>query len=354
MAELTPETRATIIQIYIQENFSVTNARRRIANELQVALSNTQIKRMYDQFLHKNCFSVGHLKRRRGIAARPATVNNNLSQHRVMVSVLGSPRKSIRRRSLELGITSRTLKRILKDLRMKPYKIRQVQELKPADYGERVYYCNWLIDKLNEDPMLLFKLLFSDEAKFFLNGVVSSSHAYYWATQNPNERKQRSMDKNGVMVFCAFTASEILGPYFFDLNVNQQSYIELLREKLIPDLQRLNMTEEVWFMQDGAPAHRANATMNLLRGVFDERLISLGADVEWPPRSPDLTPCDYFLWGFLKQLVYKKRFDNIEDLKREITRCIEYISPDMLERTFTHSLIERTNMCLAANGGHFE
>lgn len=243
----------------------------------------------------------------------------------------------------------------MKEIGFKAYKVRQVQQLLEPDYGDRVHFCNWLIEHLNIDPMLLFKLMYSDEAKFFLNGCVSSSHAFYWATENPNERQQRSMDQRGVMVFCAITATHVFGPYFFEDSVNQVSYRAVLDQQLQPDLLGHNINQDdIYFMQDGAPAHRAHATLALLETMFGDRLISLGAEVEWPPRSPDLTPCDFFLWGFLKQEVYKKRFETIEELKVEITRCVELISPQMLEATFTRNLIERTNKCLHANGGHFE
>jgi hypothetical protein len=310
---------------------------------------------MYQQFKEKNCFAVDHLKRRKGVAGAPKTISTPENRGMVAVSVLNSPRKSISRRTEELGISNTTIRRILKQLQLKPYKIRVVQELREADYGHRVYFCNWLIDALNNDPMLLFKLLYSDEAKFYLNGCVSSSHAFYWCTENPHERQQRSMDQRVVMVFMAISASHVFGPYFFEDSVNQVSYRNMLQQHLLPDLQRYYVDlHEIWFMQDGAPAHRANATLALLETHFGDRIISLGAEVEWPPRSPDLTPCDFFLWGFLKQLVYRKRFETIEELKVEITRCAEMISPAMLEATFTRGLIERTNMCLANNGGHFE
>jgi hypothetical protein len=48
----------------------------------------------------------------------------------------------------------------------------------------------------------------------------------------------------------------------------------------------------VYFQQDGATAH---APMNILRNMFHGRLISRYGDVPWPPRSPDLSSCDFFL-----------------------------------------------------------
>ncbi|GFU44592.1 hypothetical protein TNCV_1506961 [Trichonephila clavipes] len=51
--------------------------------------------------------------------------------------------------------------------------------------------------------------------------------------------------------------------------------------------------------------HTARATIDLLKDTLGDRLISRFGPVNWPPRSCDLTPLDYFLWGYVKSaLVY--------------------------------------------------
>jgi len=52
--------------------------------------------------------------------------------------------------------------------------------------------------------------------------------------------------------------------------------------------------------------------------LFPRRLIYLRGDVEWPARSLDLSPCDVFLWGYLKEKVFKHRPRSLEDLKERI------------------------------------
>ncbi|GFX13575.1 putative DD41D transposase [Trichonephila clavipes] len=54
--------------------------------------------------------------------------------------------------------------------------------------------------------------------------------------------------------------------------------------------------QELWFQQDGATCHTARATIDLLKDTFGDRLISRFGPVNWPPRSCDLTPLDYFLF----------------------------------------------------------
>ena len=54
----------------------------------------------------------------------------------------------------------------------------------------------------------------------------------------------------------------------------------------------------------------------------------------WPPRSPDLTPPDYFLWGYLKGTVYQNKPRTIDALKPNITEEIQAVKADVLARTF--------------------
>ena len=53
----------------------------------------------------------------------------------------------------------------------------------------------------------------------------------------------------------------------------------------------------LWWAQDGAPPYTLVMVRNLLVEMFQDRVIALHHDSEWPARSPDLTPCDFFLWG---------------------------------------------------------
>ena len=56
-------------------------------------------------------------------------------------------------------------------------------------------------------------------------------------------------------------------------------------------------------------------------------------NLPWPPRSPDLTPCDYLLWGHLKSIAYKYEYRTIDDMKRKIKQaCDEHLSTDVCER----------------------
>ncbi|GFV57116.1 HTH_Tnp_Tc3_2 domain-containing protein [Trichonephila clavipes] len=99
----------------------------------------------------------------------------------------------------------------------------------------------------------------------------------------------------------------------------------------IPELNHHDV-QELWFQQDGATCHTARATIDLLKDTFGDRLISRFGPVNWPPRSCDLTPLDYFLWGYVKSLVYADKPQMLDHLEDNIRRVIADIRPQMLEK----------------------
>ncbi|GFY13566.1 putative LOC100569746 [Trichonephila clavipes] len=99
----------------------------------------------------------------------------------------------------------------------------------------------------------------------------------------------------------------------------------------IPELNNHDV-QELSFQQDGATCHTARATIDLLKDTFGDRLISRFGPVNWPLRSCDLTPLDYFLWGYVKSLVYADKPQTLDYLEDNIRRVIADIRPQMLEK----------------------
>jgi hypothetical protein len=88
----------------------------------------------------------------------------------------------------------------------------------------------------------------------------------------------------------------------------------------------------------------------MLKQFFDDRIISKKL---CPQRSPDLTPPDYFLWGYLKQVLYSNRPQTVEDLKQNTEIAISIISKETLQKV-VRNMVTRVNTCYAENGGHFQ
>ena len=88
--------------------------------------------------------------------------------------------------------------------------------------------------------------------------------------------------------------------------------------------------DDLIFMQDGAPPHFALTVRAWLDQHFSGRWLGRRGPHEWPPRSPDLTPCDFYLWGYTKEEVYKTKPRTLEDLEIRIQQVLNAIPNDIL------------------------
>ncbi|GFW36132.1 putative DD41D transposase [Trichonephila clavipes] len=117
-----------------------------------------------------------------------------------------------------------------------------------------------------------------------------------------------------------------------NVTVNGDRYRAMITNFFIPELNNHDV-QELWFQQDGATCYTARATIDLLKDTFGDRLISRFGPVNWPPRSCDLTPLDYFLWGYVKSLVYADKPQTLDNLEDSIRRVIADIRPQMLKKS---------------------
>ncbi|GFW15672.1 DUF4817 domain-containing protein [Trichonephila clavipes] len=155
-------------------------------------------------------------------------------------------------------------------------------------------FVEWAQNEIAVVPDFHKRILFSDEAHFWLNGYVNKQNCRIWSEANP---------------------------------------------------------QELWFQQDGATCHTARATIDLLKDTFGDRLISRFGPVNWPPRSCDLTPLDYFLWGYVKSLVYADKPQTLDHLEDNIRRVIADIRPQMLEKVI-ENWTSRLDYIRASRGSH--
>jgi hypothetical protein len=109
----------------------------------------------------------------------------------------------------------------------------------------------------------------------------------------------------------------------------------------------------VTFQQDGAPPHFANDVREFLDVNFPRRWIGRGRWKQWPPRSPDLTSLDFYVWVYVKQTVHSETINDIEQLKQWITAAIESVTPDVLGRVW-QEMEYRLDVCRATNGAYIE
>ena len=238
---------------------------------------------------------------------RIPTVRTPENIDKVRMAILKSLRRSVRRHSAAIGLSDRSVRRILhKDLNFRLYEIAIVQELSDRDTANRRISSEQLLEMLNDDGVIN-TVLMTDEAHFHLSGYVNKQNFRYWAHENPQQLHQRPLRSKRLNVWCGIASFRVLGPYFFEDNegaaatVTSECYVAMPRNFCEPELHRRGIDlSSVWLQQDGVTAHTGRASMSVLREMFSQHVISHSGNVPWLAHSPDLSACDYFYVGISK------------------------------------------------------
>jgi hypothetical protein len=102
---------------------------------------------------------------------------------------------------------------------------------------------------------------------------------------------------------CLGIGDRIIEPFFFAKStVTKETYLDMLQQFVVPQVEDLQPT--VIFQQDGAPSLWGRIVRDYLDATFPNRWLGRDGPLAWPPRSPDITPLDFFLWGYVKDKVY--------------------------------------------------
>jgi len=143
-----------------------------------------------------------------------------LSEKKVLVisdRMLQSPKKSIRKLSQQIGVSYGTAHTALKKrLRLHPYKIIAVHELKPGDRAKWVAYCKWFVDFLDcEGEDNLDVTFFTDKAYFHLSGYINSQNSHVGCAHNPYVFHELPLHDEKIGVWVRMSCRHMVGPIFF-------------------------------------------------------------------------------------------------------------------------------------------
>ncbi|GFV28642.1 integrase catalytic domain-containing protein [Trichonephila clavipes] len=147
------------------------------------------------------------------------------------------------------------------------------------DHQARRRFVEWAQNEIAVVPDFHKRILFSDEAHFWLNGYVNKQNCRIWSEANPQVHVETPLHPEKLTVWCALWAGGIIGPYFFkndeghNVTVNGDRYRVMITNFFIHELNNHDV-QELWFQQDGATCHTARATIDLLKETFGDRLIS--------------------------------------------------------------------------------
>ena len=192
---------------------------------------------------------------------------------------------------------------------------------------------------------------FSDGWAFHVSGKVNKHNFRIWETERPHETQEHLAHSPKVAIWCAVSRNQVVGLYCFDSStVTGSSYLNMLSNYFLPMLP--NLLNNVSFQQDGAPPHYDRRVVRLL----NENLSSA-----WIGRGVPLTGLQgtwfhalgLFLWGYVKDLVFRTPCRNVTQLKQRLRTALRNINGEMLGNVWKN-LKERLNAVIREDGGHVD
>ncbi|KAJ4428021.1 hypothetical protein ANN_24035 [Periplaneta americana] len=166
------------------------------------------------------------------------------------------------------------------------------------------------------------------EAQFTRDGITNFHNQHVWAYENPRATvPSHHQVRFSLNMWAGIIGDRLVGPHVLANRLTGQAYTNFL-ENTIPhvleDTPLINR-QHIHFLHDSAPAHFSRTARRYLDRRFPDRWIGRGGPITWPPRSPDLNPLDFYLWGHLKSFVYSSPVPDLESLRNRIAACSEDI-----------------------------
>uniref|UniRef100_A0A914E450 Transposase n=1 Tax=Acrobeloides nanus TaxID=290746 RepID=A0A914E450_9BILA len=213
------------------------------------------------------------------------------------------------------------------------------------DIEERRKFAQDQLDHIHKWSPILKSMWFTGETKFYIDGRVEGNNLVYTANRKTDDsvnwphnvvRQYQPSQEPHITVWAAMNAGLIIGPYFFDGEISPESYKEIL-EKFVHELLRVTTSiEHPIFIHDDSKVHANADVTSYIEQQFPHHWIGTGSTyAAWPHHSSDLSPINFFLWGYIKSRVYKTRFNfgDLEELKQRILLAFKKITLDLLEES---------------------
>lgn len=249
---------------------------------------------------------------------------------RIMNLIIEGPTLSTRRVGVIVGVSHNLVWKLWKRYGLHPYHYRKAQGLLPADNFSRIAFCQCMNELLIQDPNMIGKILWMDEAQFTRAGVFNSKNQHQWKTENPQAVWATSYQHEfSVNMWAGILNNKLIGPIEIPHRLNSENYLTFLQNLIFLDFFEdvdLETIRTMWIQHDGAPAHYGTQVREYLNEEYPERWIGRGSPtIAWPARSPDLTPLDFYVWGTLKSKVYDFFFYQgtiyLGELKKQLMKC---------------------------------
>lgn len=358
MSKYSIEDKVFLIEAYFKSDENITTTLRKWSSKHKNRPKPTfqTITDLVDKF--KRTGSVNYDTEARSSMERTVRTPEIVENARKLVQE--EPSISSRRLSQRLRVSQTTAMKLLKeDLACFPYKIQVGQQLTDAAVEKRYSFAGELCQMIDDKSIDITKIIFTDEAHFWLDGYVNRQNYRIWGTEKPELLRTKPLHPKKLTVWCGLSAQGIIGPFFIETSITSESYNRMLKEQILPAVDDIDDWGEFYFQHDGAPPHTTALNLGLLKERFGSKVIArsfpemFDCGLAWPPYSPDLSPLDFFLWGYVKDKVYQENPKTLTELKNRIIELISAIPADMLQRAIG-SFERRLRMVTHTAGYHIE
>ena len=203
-----------------------------------------------------------------------------------------------------------------------------------ATRNRRIQRAKFLLEKFQTNPRMIERAVFQDESDFPLQVPlnIQNNRVYYKGKKKdvPGENLFHPSNRQSikVMVSAGLTWHGVTRPIFVNnkgLKINAKNYRNHLKRQLFPAIGNLYPCDDWIFLQDGASSHTSNIVQNFLSETIPRRFIKKD---QWPPKSPDTNPLDYYFWSKVKTKVYEGRINQPFQNENEMIARIKAVWKD--------------------------
>ncbi|XP_015593606.1 E3 SUMO-protein ligase PIAS2 isoform X3 [Cephus cinctus] len=261
----------------------------------------------------------------------------------VIASAQNSPERSACSLTADHGISQSPIMRILKNRQSQPQRTQLHQESDKEDTIRNCKFCKWLIDKDRSEKDFIRQILWTDQTTFTNEAIVQHRNNHGNAEGSSTTQETQAEAVWSINVWAGIVGDRIIGPQFIEEQVDSSEasyrFLNVAVNELLEDLP-LNVRQEIWFHHN-CSGQDCSRIKEILDRTFPGKWIGPGnSDHEWPSESADLNPVNFFLWNYVKRVVYVTRPQCPEDLKKRIIDACAKITPRIL-RTLEASIISR-------------
>lgn len=288
-------------------------------------------------------------------SGRPKTSKTEGNIEVVKEKILSDRRLTIREVADDTDLAFATVQSILtEDLGMRRVSAKFIPKLLTDEQKEaRVQICADLLETSENDPDFIRNIITGDESWVYGYDPETKSQSSQWKSpSSPRPKKARMSRSNVKAMLTVFFDYDGIIHYEFappGQTVTQHYYLEVLR-RLREKIRRKR--PEKWadnsfvLHHDNAPAHSAHRIKDFLAKTKT-------TVINHPAYSPDLAPCDYFLFPKLKFKLKGRRFEDVESIKSAVAKEIGQLPQEVFQNAM-EKLRSRWNHCIDSEGMYFE